>query len=164
MKAMRIHKMGGIDDLRPDELPEPKPGPGQVRVRVRAASLNFRDLLVIKGLYSRNLPLPLVPLSDGAGEVVEVGPGVTRFAVGDRVIGIFMQTWTEGAITEAKGKSALGGAIDGVLAEQVVLHEDGLVAAPDHLSFEEAATLPCAAVTAWNALVEGGGLAPAKRS
>jgi NADPH:quinone reductase-like Zn-dependent oxidoreductase len=158
MKAIRIHRLGGIDELRSEELPEPRPGPGQVRVRVRAASLNYRDLLVVKGLYSRNLALPLVPLSDGAGEVVEVGPGVTRFAPGARVAGIFMQTWLDGAITEAKGKSALGGAIDGVLAEQVVLHEDGLVAVPDHLSFEEAATLPCAAVTAWNGLVEGGGL------
>ena len=81
---------------------------------------------------------------------------MTRFAVGARVAGIFMQTWLEGALTEAKGKSALGGAIDGVLAEQVVLHENGLVAVPEHLSFEEAATLPCAAVTAWNALIEGG--------
>ena len=134
----------------------PRPGPGQVRIRVRAAALNYRDLLVVKGLYGRNLALPLIPLSDGAGEVVEVGRGVTRFAAGARVAGIFMQTWTEGALTEAKSKSALGGAIDGVLAEQVVLHEDGLVAVPDHLSFEEAATLPCAAVTAWNALIEGG--------
>jgi NADPH:quinone reductase-like Zn-dependent oxidoreductase len=158
MKAMRIHQLGGIDELRLEELPEPRPGPGQVRVRIRAASLNYRDLLVIKGLYSRNLPLPLVPLSDGAGEVVEVGPGVTRFVVGARVAGIFMQTWLEGAITEAKSKSGLGGAIDGVAAEQIVLHEDGLVAVPEHLSFEEAATLPCAAVTAWNGLIEGGGL------
>ena len=156
MKAMRIHRMGDIDELRLEELPDPQPGPGQVRIRVRAASLNYRDLLVVKGLYSRNLALPLIPLSDGAGEVVEVGPGATRFAVGARAAGIFMQTWTEGALTEAKSKSALGGAIDGVLAEQIVLHEDGLVAVPDHLSFEEAATLPCAAVTAWNALVEGG--------
>ncbi len=160
MKAMRIHQMGEIDALRLEELPEPRPGPGQVRIRVRAASLNYRDLLVVKGLYSRSLPLPLTPLSDGAGEVVEGGPGATRFAVGARVAGIFMQTWLEGTLTEAKGKSALGGAIDGVLAEQVVLHEDGLVAVPAHLSFEEAATLPCAAVTAWNALVEGGGVRP----
>jgi NADPH:quinone reductase-like Zn-dependent oxidoreductase len=156
MKAMRIHRMGDIDELRLEELPDPRPGPGQVRVRVRAASLNYRDLLVVKGLYSRNLALPLIPLSDGAGEVVEVGPSTTRFAVGARVAGIFMQTWLDGALTEAKSKSALGGAIDGVLAEQVVLHEDGLVAAPDHLTFEEAATLPCAAVTAWNALIQGG--------
>src|SRR5271169_6060325 len=105
MKAMRIHQLGEIDGLRAEELPEPRPGPGQVRVRIRAASLNYRDLLMVKGLYSRNLPLPLVPLSDGAGEVVEVGPGATRFAVGARVAGIFMQTWLEGAITEAKGKS-----------------------------------------------------------
>jgi len=156
MKAMRIHRTGDLDGLRVEELPEPRPGPGQVRVRIRAASLNYRDLLVVKGTYSRNLPLPLTPLSDGAGEVVEVGPGATRFAVGARVAGIFMQTWLEGALTDAKGKSALGGAIDGVLAEQVVFHEDGLVAVPDHLSFEEAATLPCAAVTAWNALIEAG--------
>ncbi len=156
MKAIRIHRVGDLDGLREEELPEPRPGPGQVRVRIRAASLNYRDLLVVKGTYSRNLPLPLTPLSDGAGEVVEVGPGATRFAVGARVAGIFMQTWLEGALTDAKGKSALGGAIDGVLAEQVVFHEDGLVAVPDHLSFEEAATLPCAAVTAWNALIEGG--------
>jgi NADPH:quinone reductase-like Zn-dependent oxidoreductase len=158
MKAIRIHQLGGIDELRPEELPEPRPGPRQVRVRMRAASLNYRDLLVVKGLYSRNLPLPLTPLSDGAGEVAEVGPGVTRWAVGARVAGIFMQTWLDGRISDAAGKSSLGGAIDGVAAEQVVFHEDGLVAVPDHLSFEEAATLPCAAVTAWNALVEGGGL------
>ena len=153
---MRIHRVGDLDGLRAEELPEPRPGPGQVRVRIRAASLNYRDLLVVKGTYSRHLPLPLVPLSDGAGEVVEVGPGATRFDVGARVAGIFMQTWLEGALTDAKGKSALGGAIDGVLAEQVVFHENGLVAVPDHLSFEEAATLPCAAVTAWNALIAAG--------
>jgi NADPH:quinone reductase-like Zn-dependent oxidoreductase len=158
MKAIRIHRLGDIDGLQAEERPEPRPGPGQVRVRIRAASLNYRDLLVIKGVYSRNLPLPLTPLSDGAGEVVEVGPSATRFAVGARVAGAFMQTWLEGAITEAKGKSALGAAIDGVLAEQVVFHEDGLVAVPEHLSYEEAATLPCAAVTAWNALIESGGL------
>ena len=124
--------------------------------------MNYRDLLIVKGIYSRNLPLPLVPLSDGAGEVVEVGSGVTRFAVGARVAGIFMQTWLSGAITETNGKSALGGAINGMLAEQVVLSEDGLVAVPDHLSFEEASTLPCAAVTAWNGLIEAG-LRPARQ-
>ena len=160
MKAVRIHRVGDIDELRPEEVPDPRAGPGQVRVRIRAASLNYRDLLVAKGAYSRNLALPLTPLSDGAGEVVEVGPGATRFAVGARVAGIFMQTWLEGGITEAKGRSSLGGAIDGVLAEQVVFHEDGLVAVPEHLSFDEAATLPCAAVTAWNALIEGGALRP----
>jgi NADPH:quinone reductase-like Zn-dependent oxidoreductase len=156
MKAMCIHRLGDLDGLRMEERLDPRPGPGQVRVRVRAAALNYRDLLIIKGVYSRNLALPLVPLSDGAGEVVEVGAGATRFAVGARVAGIFMQTWLDGALTEAKSKSALGGAIDGVFAEQIVLSEDGLVTVPDHLTFEEAATLPCAAVTAWNGLIEAG--------
>jgi NADPH:quinone reductase-like Zn-dependent oxidoreductase len=156
MKAMCIHQLGDLDGLRMEERPDPRPGPGQVRVRVRAASLNYRDLLIIKGVYSRNLSLPLIPLSDGAGEVVEVGPGATRFAVGARVAGIFMQGWIDGALTEAKSKTALGGALNGMLAEQVVLSEDGLVAVPDHLSFEEAAALPCAAVTAWNGLIEAG--------
>jgi NADPH:quinone reductase-like Zn-dependent oxidoreductase len=119
-------------------------------------SLNYRDLLVVKGLYNPKLPLPLVPLSDGVGQVVEVGPGVTRVKPGDRVAGIFMQTWIAGEPTEAKSKSALGGGGTGVLAEQVVFHEDGLVHVPEHLTDEEAATLPCAAVTAWHALVTEG--------
>lgn len=161
MKGYRIHDFGGPDVLRLEELPKPSPGPGQVLVKVRAASLNYRDLLVAKGLYSKNLPLPLIPLSDGAGEVVEVGPGVTRVQPGVRVAGIFMQDWPSGEITEAAAKSALGGAIDGVLAEYVVLREGGVVPIPDHLTFEEGATLPCAGVTAWHALFgEGEGLAP----
>jgi NADPH:quinone reductase-like Zn-dependent oxidoreductase len=123
---------------------------------MRAASVNYRDLLMVDGKYSRNLPLPLVPLSDGAGEVAELGPGVSRWAVGDRVMGTFFQDWVAGPITDAAGKSALGGAVDGVLAEYVLLREQGMVAIPDHLSFREAATLPCAAVTAWNALTTGG--------
>lgn len=152
MKAMRIHQLGGVDGLRVDEESTPTPGPGQVLVRIRAASLNYRDLLVLKGLYSKNLPLPMVPLSDGAGEVASVGAGVTRFKVGDRVAAAFMQTWVAGKPTELAAKSALGGAIDGVLAEYVLFHEEGLVHIPNHLTFEEAATLPCAGVTAWHAL------------
>jgi len=158
MKAYRIHELGGTGGLRREELPEPKPGPGQVLVRVRATSLNYRDLMTLKGTYSRNLPLPLVPLSDGAGEVAEVGPGVTRFRPGDRVAGCFMTAWGDGPPTDAAAKSAMGGAVDGMLAELVVLPEGGVVRVPDHLSDEEAATLPCAAVTAWHALFEGGGL------
>ncbi len=158
MRAYRIHEAGGPDSLRAEELPEPRPGPGQVAVRVRAASLNYRDLLVIKGAYSRNLPLPMVPLSDGAGEVAEVGPGVTRFRPGDRVAGCFFSDWADGPLTEAATRSALGGAVGGMLAETVVLPEAGVVRVPDHLSDEEAATLPCAALTAWHALMEGGGL------
>ena len=160
MRALRIHEVGGPEGLRVDEQPTPTPGPGQVLGRVRAASLNFRDLLVIKGQYSRNLPLPMVPLSDGAGEVAAVGAGVTRVKPGDRVAAIFMQTWLAGKVTDAAAKSAMGGAIDGMLAEYVVLHEDGLVHIPQHLSFEEAATLPCAAVTAWHALYGEAPLGP----
>ncbi|AGA28886.1 zinc-dependent alcohol dehydrogenase family protein [Singulisphaera acidiphila] len=158
MKTYRIHEFGGFDGLRLDELPTPSPGPGQVLVRVRAVSLNYRDLLVLKGFYNKNFPLPAVPLSDAAGEVVEVGDGVTRVKVGDRVAPIFMQTWLAGELAEAHGKSALGGATEGVLAEFVVLHENGLVLLPKHLSFEEGSTLPCAAVTAWNALFVAGNI------
>jgi len=158
MRAYRIHEARGIESLKLENLPEPQAGPGEVVVKIRATSLNFRDLMVIQGRYSRNLPLPLVPLSDGAGEVVEVGSGVTRFQVGDRVAGCFFSRWDGGTIDDRAVKSAMGGAVDGVLAEQVVLPESGLVKFPDHLSFEEAATLPCAALTAWHALMEGGGL------
>jgi NADPH:quinone reductase-like Zn-dependent oxidoreductase len=160
MRAYRIHDFAGLEAFRREELPTPKPGPGQALVRIHATSLNYRDLLVAKGHYSRHLPLPLVPLSDGAGEVVEIGPGVTRVKPGDRVAPIFMQAWIEGGPTEEKAKSALGAAIDGVLAEFVVLGQDGLVPVPDHLSFEEAATLPCAAVTAWHALFGEGSIKP----
>ena len=158
MRAYRIHQASGPDSLQLDDVPEPQAGPGQVVVRVRAASLNYRDLLVIKGEYARNLPLPLVPLSDGAGEVAEVGPGVTRFQPGDRVAGCFFSKWEAGPIDETATKSALGGAVDGMLAERVALPESGLVRVPDHLTDDEAATLPCAALTAWHALMEGGGL------
>lgn len=146
----------GIENILITPQTKPVPGHGQVLVRMRAASLNFRDYLVATGRYNPKMPLPRVPLSDGAGEVEAVGEGVSRFRVGDRVAGIFMQTWLTGDTTEAHGKSALGGAIDGVLADSVVFDEDGLVAIPAHLSFQEAATLPCAAVTAWNALVAQG--------
>ena len=145
----------GIDSLEFATRPTPDPGPGQVRVRVRAVSLNYRDLLIIQGIYNPKLRLPRIPCSDGAGEVESVGPGVTRLRPGDRVAGIFMQNWIDGPLTPAKTRGALGGDIDGMLSEFVVLHESGLVPIPDRLSFEEAATLPCAAVTAWNALRAG---------
>jgi NADPH:quinone reductase-like Zn-dependent oxidoreductase len=160
MKAFEIKQPSGIDSLTLSERPDPKPSYGQALVKIKAASLNFRDLLVVKGAYSRNLPPGLVPCSDGAGEVVEIGEGVTRVKPGDRVAGIFMQTWISGELDEGKAKSALGGAIDGVLAEYVLFQEDGLVRVPEHLSYEEAATLPCAAVTAWNGLITSGGLKP----
>jgi NADPH:quinone reductase-like Zn-dependent oxidoreductase len=160
MKAFEIKQASGIDSLTFAERPDPKPGYGQVLVKIKAASLNYRDLLVVKGAYSRNLPPGLVPCSDGAGEVVETGDGVTHIKPGDRVAGIYMQTWISGELDESKAKSALGGAIDGVLAEYALFHEDGLVRVPEHLSYEGAATLPCAAVTAWNGLITSGGLKP----
>lgn len=142
----------GLENLKLAERPEPKPGPGQVLVRVRAVSLNYRDLLVARGQYNPRMPLPRIPCSDAAGEIVAVGEGVTRAKVGDRVCGTFMQGWIDGSLSDAASATALGGAIDGVLAECVVLSAEGVVPIPSHLSFEEAATLPCAAVTAWNAL------------
>jgi NADPH:quinone reductase-like Zn-dependent oxidoreductase len=158
MRAWEIREDFGIENLALADRPDPEPGYGEVLVRVRACSPNYRDLQVVRGLYDPKMPLPRVPFSDGAGEVVAVGEGVTRFAAGDRVAGIFMQEWVGGGITPEKAASALGGRIDGMLAEHVVLREYGLVPVPEHLSFAEAATLPCAAVTAWNALVNHGGL------
>ena len=129
-------------------------------MRVRACSLNYRDLAVMRGAYGGNVKPPLIPLSDGAGEVTAVGPGVTRVKPGDRVAAIFMQDWLEGPADDAKSNSALGGSIDGMMAEKVCLKADGLVHYPGHLTFEEAAALPCAAVTAWHALFRSGGLKP----
>jgi NADPH:quinone reductase-like Zn-dependent oxidoreductase len=142
----------GIDSMELMERPTPAPGPGEVVVRVRAVSFNYRDLLVVKGAYNPKMKLPRIPCSDGAGEVVEVGDGVNLLRPGDRVAAIFMQNWLDGPIDRVKSRGALGGDIDGMLAEYVVLKETGLVQIPAHLSFQEAATLPCAAVTAWNSL------------
>jgi NADPH:quinone reductase-like Zn-dependent oxidoreductase len=152
MKLYEIRDTLGIDSLSITEKQVPEPGPGEVLIRMRAVSLNYRDLLIVQGRYARGLKLPLVPTSDGAGEVVETGTGVTRVKRGDRVSGIFMQGWLGGELSPASARTALGGSMDGMLAEYVVLHQDGLVLVPAHLSYEEAAALPCAAVTAWNAL------------
>jgi NADPH:quinone reductase-like Zn-dependent oxidoreductase len=154
---MRVWQIStfGIDSLELVERPTPRPGPGDVVVKIHAVSLNYRDLMMVKGLYNPKMKLPRVPCSDGAGEVEAVGEGVTGWNRGDRVCGIFMQNWLEGPPSPAKVKGALGGDIDGMLAEYVVLKETGLVRIPEHLSFEEAATLPCAGVTAWNALSAG---------
>jgi NADPH:quinone reductase-like Zn-dependent oxidoreductase len=156
MRVYQIPKPEGVDSLVLRETPTPKPGRGQVLVRMRAASLNYRDLMVLTGRYARRTPLPdLVPLSDGAGEVAEIGPDVTRVKPDDRVAGIFMQSWIGGDIEPEHAASSLGGAIHGVLAEYVLFDQQGLVHLPPHLSFEEGATLPCAGVTAWNALYAG---------
>jgi NADPH:quinone reductase-like Zn-dependent oxidoreductase len=151
MKAWQIPAFG-IENLKTVGLPDPSPQRGEVLVRVHAVSWNYRDLLVVTGKYSPKMRLPRIPCSDGAGEVIAMGEGVTRVQIGDRVAGIFMQNWIDGAPSAEKSRGALGGDIDGLLAELVILREDGLVHFPRHLSYEEAATLPCAAVTAWNAL------------
>jgi NADPH:quinone reductase-like Zn-dependent oxidoreductase len=142
----------GVDHLKRMELPKLQIAPGLVLIRVHAVSLNYRDLMVVKGLYNPKMALPRIPCSDGAGEVVAIGEGVNRVKVGDRVCGIFMQRWLDGSLTAEKSKAALGGDVDGMLAEYVLLGQDGVVPFPEHLSYEEAATLPCAGLTAWNAL------------
>lgn len=149
---MRAYRLTGVAEspLELVELPTPEPGPGQVAVRVRATSLNYRDLMI-----SRSGRRGIVPLSDGAGEVVAIGAGVSSVAVGDAVAGTFFAQWPSGRITAAVHDSALGGAIDGMLAEVVVLPEHGVIPVPVGWSAEQASTLPCAALTAWNALVEG---------
>ncbi len=158
MKSWFIQTHGGFDGLVLKEGAEPKPGDGDVLVRVRAVSLNYRDLLTVKQERPGNLPAPFVPCSDGAGEVVSVGSAVTGWKVGDRVAGIFFSDWLGGPFDLKYHKKALGGSAPGMLSEYVVLPEHALVAVPDHLSFEEAACLPCAAVTAWQALFTRGGL------
>ena len=151
MKVWQIQSFG-IDQLALADLPLPRPGRGEVLVKVHAASLNYRDLRMVNGQYNPKMALPRIPCSDGAGEVVELGEDVNAVAKGQRVAGIFMQNWLDGDPTAEKTRGALGGDIDGMLAEYVVLRENGVVTVPEHLSYEEAATLPCAGVTAWNAL------------
>ncbi len=157
MKAYEIQNPIGIDALTLVERSDPKPGFGQVVVQVRATSLNYRDLIVVEGNYP-GMNRPVIPMSDGAGDVVDIGEGVTRVKVGDRVAGIFFQDWIAGSINRQIMKSALGGSIDGMLAEYVVLNQEGVVILPDHLSYEDGATLPCAAVTAWHGLVTKGNI------
>ncbi|WP_437971988.1 NAD(P)-dependent alcohol dehydrogenase [Sorangium sp. So ce260] len=153
MRAWVLEGGFGTEHLRPVELPVPKPRRGQVLVRIRAASVNYRDLMVIDGDFDRSLSTPLVPLSDGAGEVVAVGEDAHRLRVGDRVATLFQQKWLGGRPTfRTTLESSLGYPKGGVLAEHVVLDEDGLVVLPPALSFEEGSTLPIAAVTAWQAL------------
>jgi NADPH:quinone reductase-like Zn-dependent oxidoreductase len=146
----------GVAHLERVELPMLQTAPGMVLIKIHAVSLNYRDLMMVKGFYNPKMALPRIPCSDGAGEVAAIGEGVNRVQVGDRVCGIFMQRWLEGQLTAEKSKAALGGDVDGMLAEHVLLDEDGVVRFPEHLSYEEASTLPCAGVTAWNALHHAG--------
>ena len=151
-RAYALQPREGFDALTQVERTARPLGSDEVRVRVRAVSLNYRDLLIARS--AKHLPKPSIPTSDGAGEVIEVGANVTRLHVGDRVAANFFPTWVDGPLSDAHHAAALGAAADGMLAEQVVLHESAWVQLPAHLSFEEGATLPCAGLTAWHALFE----------
>ena len=157
MRAYRLTEGGGIDGITMVDEPAPTPGLGHVLVRVRATSLNYRDL----GMVRNPRQTAIVPLSDGAGEVAAVGEGVTRFKIGDRVIGSFFPHWEDGPVTPEHTRIALGGGpTNGMLAEHVVLAEGSLVRTPAHLTDVEASALPCAALTAWHSMFEAGGLIP----
>ena len=159
MKAYEVQEFG-IEKLSFVDRPIPEPASGEVLVRFHAASLNYRDLMVVSGTYNPKMKLPAVPLSDGAGEVVAVGDDVTKWKPGDRVMPIFAQRWFDGDSSEEKRRTSLGAGAqwDGVLREYGTFTEESVVQIPEHLSFEEAATLPCAALTAWNALAFSGKL------
>jgi NADPH:quinone reductase-like Zn-dependent oxidoreductase len=160
MRAYQFSKRTSFDDMIKVDLPTPKPGRRQVLVKVAACSLNFRDLAIAVGTYRMPVLEKLIPLSDGAGEIIEVGADVTRVKPGDRVAGCFFQGWVAGPISAERVRRALGGSAQGMLAEYVVLDDDGVVRLPDHLSYEDGASLPCAAVTAWHALAVHGALKP----
>lgn len=158
MRVWELEKSFGIENLRLAEKSRPKPGKGQIVVGMKAASLNYRDLLTVKGMGGASLPL--IPFSDGAGVVEDVGEGVTRFKTGDRVCPSFFQTWIDGPVTAKSRNEALGGSVPGVLQEHMLLAAEGASRIPDYLSFEEAATLPCAGLTAWRAIVDEAPIKP----
>jgi NADPH:quinone reductase-like Zn-dependent oxidoreductase len=160
MRAVVIDGAFGLENLKIVDRPEPTLSPGQVLVRMRAASLNYRDVLMVRGQYNPRQRLPLVPGSDGVGEVVAIAPGVEQVQVGDRVCPIFASGWLSGELTRDKQRTALGGPNDGTLVDYMALGAEAVVKVPDHLSDEEAACLPCAGVTAWSALVSQGKLKP----
>ena len=156
MRVFQVEGDWGMDNLRLSQRPEPQAGPGQVLVRMKASSLNYRDLVVPdRGYGSYTGTLPLIPVSDGVGVVCDIGPGVTRVAVGDRVCPTYFQNWVGGEPDLERLTRSLGGPIDGTMTDIMCLSEQGVVKAPAHLSDTEAASLPCAALTAWSALTNG---------
>ncbi|MFC6160024.1 zinc-dependent alcohol dehydrogenase family protein [Kribbella jiaozuonensis] len=159
MKSYHIQYGGGLESLRLREHPVPEPGPTEVLIRIRANSLSARELNILRGRYPLPVADDIIAASDGAGEVVAVGAEVDRFQVGDRVMGVVFPRWFDGRFDLARADQ-LGGSLDGLLTEYAVLDQDGVLPIPGDLTFEEAATLPCVAVTAWNALVGGQGLVP----
>lgn len=160
MQTIQWNGTPGTSNLQIREVDTPVPTTNHVLLRMKAWSLNYRDLLVVDGAYGKNLPNPLTILSDGVGEVMDAGTGVSAKLVGKRVAVNFFPDWTDGPCDALKAKNSLGGSCQGMLAEHICAHKDSLVEIPDYLSDEEAATLPCAALTAWNALFETGRLLP----
>ena len=160
MEVWELKDAFGPEHLKKGERPEPVPGPNQVLVAMRAASLNYRDTLMIRGGYGPRIKVPLIPVSDGMGEVVAVGEGVSRVRVGDRVAPTLFQGWIGGEAAPDKLGAQLGGTLDGVLAQFMCLNEQGVSRVPDHLSDEEAACLPCAGLTAWSAVITQGQVGP----
>ncbi|HLL27348.1 MAG TPA: NAD(P)-dependent alcohol dehydrogenase [Xanthobacteraceae bacterium] len=157
MKVIELRDDWSLENVVPGTRPDPKPGPGQIVVKMEAASLNYRDFVMVRRGYGRHTgALPLIVLSDGAGRVIETGKDVTRVGVGDLVCPLFAQTWFGGALTEAHRAHMLAGPLDGVMQEYMCLSEEAVVKAPAHFSAAEAATLPCAALTAWHAVIENG--------
>ena len=168
MKVFQIQDDWGMEHLqlasRPNPCPDSGPGPGRVLLRMKAASLNYRDLVVpTRGYGSHTGTLPLIPISDGVGEVVQAGSGVTRVRPGDRVCPLFAQAWISGEPTPERLSRSLGGPVDGAMAEYMVLSQEGVAKAPAHLTDEQAASLPCAALTAWSAVVTHDNLGPGSR-
>lgn len=160
MRAVELQNTFDIDALQLVDRDVPQPGAGQVLLKMKAWSLNYRDLMLVRGQYNPKLRFPFVPLSDGVGEVVEIGDGVDSLRQGARVCPLFMQDWYAGQLDDAHAKSALGGALPGILSEYVVLSASGVIPVPEHLTDAEAATLPCAALTAWNAVIASGQMRP----
>ena len=164
MKVFQIENDWGYENLKVSSRPDPKPGPGQVLLRMKASAINFRDLLVPqRGYGSRTGPLPLIMLSDGVGEVVETGAGVTRVKVGGRALPCFNQSWISGPVNAERLSKTLGGSMDGTMAEYMCLPQETVVRTPAYLSDLEAAALPCAALTAWSAIVTYESLGPGSR-
>lgn len=160
MKVWALKGAFGLESLRVDERPCPSPRRGEVLLAMKAASLNYRDTIVVEGGYGPRVQTPLIPVSDGVGVVTAVGEGVGRVKVGDRVAPLFFQSWFGGTPRQSKFQATLGGPIDGVLAESMCLDEQGVAVVPRHLSDEQAACLPCAGLTAWSALAENGRVGP----
>jgi len=154
MKAWQIEKSFGLENLQLIDTPSPKLKDGQILIKMTAASLNYRDLVTVAGAYGKTVKTPLTPCSDGVGHVVETGPATHTFKAGDRISPIFFPDWHDGPATPEVIPQALGGAFDGTLSEYMVVDEKSCVGVPDYLSDSEAASLPCAALTAWNALFE----------